>query len=77
MTVTTYSVIHFHNKQVNLTKFPFERIDSKGWYQLPKNATLLEQSSDEVLCSSCKCLVSDLECQKRKSILVNPSKRRD
>jgi len=69
-----YSVIRFHSKQVNLKKSPFERADSKGclrWYQLPKNATFLEQSSDEVLCSPCKHLVSDVECQKRKSTLVN------
>ena len=65
---------------MNLTKFPFEWVDSKGclrWYQLPKNATKQEQSSDEVLCSFCKRLVSDLECQKRKSILVDRSTRRD
>ena len=73
-----YSVIRFHSKQVNLTNSPFKRVDSKGclcWYQLPKNATLLEKSSDKVLCSPCKRLVSDLECQKRKSILVSPRKR--
>ena len=62
-----YSVIRFHSKQVNLVMPPFQHVDAKGclyWYKLPKNATLQEQVSNEVLCSACKHLVSDLEHQK-------------
>lgn len=47
---------------------PFQRVDAKGclyWYKLPKNATLQEQASEEVLCSACKRLLSDLEHQKK------------
>jgi len=49
-----YSVIRFHCKQVSLSKAPFQRVESKGclrWHKLPKNATLKEQASSEVLCS--------------------------
>ena len=34
-----------------------------------------EQASDEVLCSACKSLVSDLEHQKKQSSLVSPGRR--
>ena len=73
-----YSVIRFHSKQVNLVMSPFQRVDAKGclyWYKLPKNATLQEQASDEVLCSACKRLLSDLEHQKKRSSLVSPRRR--
>ena len=38
-------------------------------------ATLQEKSSDEVLCSCCKRMITDLECQKKKSSLVSPGKQ--
>lgn len=73
-----YSVIRFHSKQVNLSTTPFQRVDAKGclrWHKLPKNATLKEQASTEVLCSFCKRLLRDLEHQKKRSALVSPSRR--
>ena len=73
-----YSVIHFHSKQVNLSNTPFQRVDAKNclrWHRLPKNATLKEQASSEVLCSFCKRLVRDLEYQKKRSALVSPGRR--
>ena len=73
-----YSVIRFHSKQVNLVMSPFQRVAAKGclyWYKLPKNATMQEQASDEVLCSACKRLVSDLEYQKKRSSFVSPGRQ--
>ena len=73
-----YSVFHFHSKQVNLVMSPFQRVAAKGclyWYKLPKNATMQEQASDEVLCSACKRLVSDLEHQKKRSSFVSPGRQ--
>ena len=73
-----YSVIRFHSKQVNLSTTPFQRVDAKGclrWYRLPKNASLKEQASSEVLCSFCKHLLRDLEHQKKRSALVSPGRR--
>jgi len=73
-----YSVIGFHCKQVSLSEAPFQRVESKGclrWYKLPKNATLKEQASSEVLCSFCKRLQRDLEHQKKKSALVSPERK--
>jgi len=73
-----YSVIRFHISQVNLAEHPFQRVDSKAclrWYKLPKNATLAEQSSDEVLCSACKRLRRYLEHQKKRSSTVSPERR--
>lgn len=73
-----HSVIRFHSKQVNLMASPFQRVDAKGclrWYKLPKNATLKEQASHEVLCSICKRLLRDLEHLKKKISLVSPGRR--
>ncbi|XP_065907460.1 uncharacterized protein [Dysidea avara] len=73
-----YSVLRFHNKQVNLTESPFLRVESKSclrWYKLPKNATFAEQASDEVLCTHCKRLVSRLEDRKKISENVSPCRR--
>ena len=63
-----YEVIRFHIKSVRLTDFPFKRIDSincKLLFKLAHNATMEEKLSNEVKCSSCKRLVTDLEHQKR------------
>ena len=73
-----YSVIRFHKKQANLVESPFQRveaIDCFRWYKLPKNATLQEQASNEVLCSACKQLLRQLEQQKKQSALVSPNRR--
>ena len=73
-----YSVIRFHCKQVSLSEAPFQRVESKGclrWHKLPKNATLKEQASSEVLCSLCKRLQRDLEHQKKRSALVSPERK--
>jgi len=72
-----YSVIRFHCKQVSLSEAPFQRVESKGclhWHKLPKNATLKEQASSEVLCSFCKRLHRDLEYQKKRSALIQKGK---
>lgn len=75
---TYYSVIRFHSKQVSIMEAPFQRVNAKGclwWFKLPKNATTEEKRADEVCCSRCKRLRSDLEYQKRRSLLVSPAKR--
>jgi len=66
-------VIHFHIAPVNFGDSPFQWVEAQRclhWYKIPKNATLQEKSSDEVLCSRCKHLIIDLECQKKKSIAL-------
>ena len=75
---TYYSVIRFHCKQVDVTETPFQRVNAKGclwWFQLPRNAMTEEKIADEVCCSYCKRLRSDLEHQKKRSALVSPAKR--
>ena len=72
-----HSVIRYHIKSVRSWELPFKRIDSINcfiWYQIPKNATAVEKSSDMVLCKSCKRLHSDLDYQRRRS-QVSPSRR--
>jgi len=71
-------VIRFHIAPVNFSDSPFQWVEAQRylhWYKLPKNVTLQEKSSDKVLCSHCKHLITDLECQKKKSSLVSPGKR--
>jgi len=74
---TYYSVIRFHSKQVSIMEASFQRVNAKGclwWFKLPKNATVEEKGTDEVRCSFCKRLRSDLEHQKRRSSLVSPGR---
>ena len=57
---------------------PFQRVHANRClyrYKLPKNVTLQEQASDEVLCSTCRRLLSDLEHQNKRSSLVSPGRQ--
>ena len=58
-----------------MTESPCQRVAAKGclrWYKLPKNATLMEQESDEVLCSECKRLRRNLKHQKNRPSAISP-----
>ena len=71
---TYYSVIRFHSQQVSILEIPFQRVNAKGclwWFKLPRNATTEEKTADKVCCSCCKRLRSNLEHQKRRSLLVS------
>ena len=73
-----YEVIRFHIKSVRLTDFPFKRIDSincKLLFKLAHNARMEEKLSNEVKCSPCKHLVTDLEHQKRRTEAETPTRR--
>lgn len=73
-----YEVIRFHIKSVRITEFPFKWIDSVNCtllFQLAHNATAEEKSLKEVKCYPCKCLVSDLEHQKRRTASETPTRK--
>ena len=73
-----YATIRFHIKSVRRMEFPFTRVDSMNcllWFKLAANATGNEKASTEVRCKSCKRLVLDLECQKRRTISESPSRK--
>ena len=59
-----YSVIRYNHEQVNVTKAPFQRVDSRKcvlWFKLAHNASKEEKILDEVKCTMCKKLILDLE----------------
>ena len=67
-----FKAIHFDIKSVWQTKEPFARVDSfncKLWFQLASNSTSAEKSSKEVRCSACKRLVTDLDGQRRRTLI--------
>ena len=73
-----YTSIRFHIKSVQRTEFPFARVDSLNcllWFKLAPNATADEKSRNKVRCRHCKCMVLDLECQKRRTIAESPMRR--
>ena len=62
---------------VRQTLEPFDRIDSincRLWFQPASNATRAEKSAQEVQCSARKRLVSDLNCQRRRTLKESPSR---
>lgn len=73
-----YAAIQFHIKSLRRSEFPFTRVDSMNcllWFKLAPNAIVNEKASMEVRCKSCKRLVLDLECQKRRTISESPSRK--
>ena len=73
-----YASIRFHIKSVRRIEFPFARVDSVNcllWFKLAANATAVEKSLKEVKCRHCKCLVLDLECQKRRTTAESPIRK--
>ena len=73
-----HDVIRFHIKSVRITDFPFHRVDSincKLLFQLALNATESERSAQEVRCSACKRLISDLNYQKKRTGSETPTRR--
>ena len=73
-----HDVICFHIKSVQITDFPFHRVDSincKLLFQLAHNATESERSAQEVRCSACKWLTSDLNRQKKRTAAETPTRR--
>ena len=73
-----YEAIRFDIKSVRQTKEPFARVDSvncKLWFQLASNATSAEKRSKEVRCSACKRLVTDLDCQRRRTLAESPTRK--
>ena len=73
-----YEAIRFNIKSVRETAEPFARVDSvncKLWFQLASNATSAEKSAKEVQCSACKRLVTDLNCQRRRTLAESPGRK--
>ena len=73
-----YHFIRFHIKSVRRAEFPFYRVDSVKclmWFKLAHNATASEKAALEVRCMYCKRLVTDLECQKRRTVAESPSRK--
>ena len=73
-----YGAMRFDILSVRQTKEPFARVDSfncKLWFKLASNATSNEKSSSEVQCSACKRLVTDLNCQRRRTLQESPSRK--
>ena len=73
-----YETIHFDLKSVQQTIEPFVRVDSvncKLWFTSANNATIAEKSSREVRCSACKRLVTNLDCQRRRTLAESPSRK--
>jgi len=71
-----HSVIRYHPSYVRYCTAPFQRVDSvkcKLWYQLPANASLVDKSAVEVLCSFCKRLKTDLDWQLQRTSSESPS----
>ena len=70
-----YEMIRFDLKSVRQTIEPFVRVDSvncKLWFTFANNATIAEKSSRELRCSACKRLVTDLDCQRRRTLAESP-----
>ena len=73
-----FDKIRFHIKTVRQTESPFLRVDSVNcalWFLLAPNATATEKSSKEVKCTACKRLVTDLDCQRRRTLSESPGRK--
>ena len=71
-------IIGYNIKSVRIWEKPFTRIDSKTcllWHQLSKNNKKEDKLMSEVLCSSCKRLICNLEHQKRRSEEFSPARK--
>ena len=73
-----YEVIRFHIKSVRQTTAPFARVDSvncKLWFLVAQNASQAEKTAQEVKCSACKRMITDLGYQKRRTEAESPSQK--
>lgn len=73
-----HSVIRYHLKSVRYCMVPFQRVDSVNcvlWFQLPVNAPLSDKFANEMMCSVCKRLKSDLDWQRKRTLCESPSRR--
>jgi len=73
-----HKAIHFHIKSVQLSRFPFFRVDSfncKLWFLPALNTSLAEKAASEVKCPPCKRLVHYLNLQRQRTLEESPSKR--
>ena len=73
-----YEVIRFDLKSIRKSSTPFCHIDSvncKLWFILAPNASARDKTASEVLCSTCKRLLSDLEWQKKRTLSESPSRK--
>ena len=66
-----HSIICFHLKSACVTEFPFF-VDYNLLFKLAHNAAKVEKDAKEFKCYCCKCLVTDLEHQKRRTIVETP-----
>ena len=73
-----FDKIRFHIKTVRQTEWPFHRVNSVNcalWFLLAPNVTATEKSSKEVNCPACKRLVTDLDCQCRRTLSKSPARK--
>ena len=73
-----HDVIRFHVKSVRCSTVPFVRVDSlncKLWFKLPINAPLADRFKKEVLCSSCKRLKTNLDWQRKRTLMESPQRK--
>ena len=73
-----YEKIRFHIKSVHQTTTPFHRVDLVNcamWFLLAPNATLAEKKSKEARCQACKRLITDLNCQLRRTLKESPARK--
>ena len=73
-----FEKIRFHIKSVYQTTTPFHRVDSVNcamWFLLAPNVTLAEKKSKEARCQACKRLITDLNCQLRRTLKESPTRK--
>ena len=73
-----YEVIRFHIKSVRQVSNPFARVDSvkcKLWFLVAHNASEAEKKAKEVRCAACKRMITDLNCQKRRTVAESPCRK--
>jgi len=73
-----FEKIRFHLKSVRCTDSPFRRVDSVNcamWFLLAPNAKAAEKGAKEVKCPACKRLVTDLNCQRRRTLSESPGRK--
>ena len=70
------SKIRYDLKNVRRADHPFKRIDSSNcllMHKLAKNASIMEKGRDDVPCSACKRLLSDLTQRVKTVLVTSPS----